>query len=328
MKILIVGSGAVGQVFGLALQEAGVELALYDRPETVEKLRHAFSAGGLRLYQMPGSRRQAPSIRLLKEYHVVDDVNACRDFAPDQIWFTVPSPAYYTEWFRKFVQSVPSHRVVCFIPEGGRPEFIPADSPVDRFVFGGTTFMAWQGDLNGRPEEADSVHFYRSPMGIPLAGTETACQPVKEVLKNAGFAASISGPDTHMQAAVTAGMTAFVTGLELAGWSLRGFRKSPWRIQSAHAGQEAILSQVQKAGLIPRLLAGTLSSPGGFYFIAWTLPFLFPFDIQKYLQYHYIKTRNQSLTLLDMFEQDCLKIGRSAQNLRLLIQALLNSPVD
>ena len=41
MKVLMVGCGAVGQVFGLHLQKAGVELGLYDRPATVDKLKQA-----------------------------------------------------------------------------------------------------------------------------------------------------------------------------------------------------------------------------------------------------------------------------------------------
>ena len=32
MKVLMVGCGAVGQVFGLHLQKAGVELGFYARP--------------------------------------------------------------------------------------------------------------------------------------------------------------------------------------------------------------------------------------------------------------------------------------------------------
>ncbi len=327
MKILIVGSGAVGQVFGLALRNAGVELALYDHPETCVKLRQALENGGLRIYQVPASKRQAPVPYLLQDYWVLDDLQQCRKFRPDQVWFTVPSPVYYTGWFREFLQEVPSDRVVCFIPEGGRPEFLPRTDSSDRFVCAGTTFMAWQGDLEGDPTQAGQVHFFPSPLSIPLVGTRPACQPIKEVLKKAGFRVSISGSGSHMQAAVTAGMTAFVTGLELAGWTLKGFRNSQWHTNSAHAGKEAVLSQVRNAGLIPRLLAGTLSSPIGFYLISLLLPLLFPFDIQKYLKFHYTKTRHQSLALLDLFEQDGLKKRSPVTHLRFLIEAL-RSPVD
>ena len=51
MKVLIVGGGAVGQVFGLHLQNAGVELGFYELPANAEKLKQALDQGGLSLYQ-------------------------------------------------------------------------------------------------------------------------------------------------------------------------------------------------------------------------------------------------------------------------------------
>ncbi|MGB7538023.1 MAG: 2-dehydropantoate 2-reductase N-terminal domain-containing protein, partial [Anaerolineales bacterium] len=99
MKVLIVGCGAVGQVWGLFLQKAGVELGLYDRPATVEKLKQALEQGGLPLFQITRSHREDPIARRLANYRVIADAAQARQFAPDQIWFTVPSPVYYTEWF-------------------------------------------------------------------------------------------------------------------------------------------------------------------------------------------------------------------------------------
>ena len=171
MKILIVGCGAVGQVWGFFLQEADVELGLYDRPATLEKLREALKHGGLPLFQVTRSRRRDPIARRLEHYRVIADAAEARQFAPDQIWFTVPSPVYYTEWFREFLQDVPSQRVVCFTPEGGRPEFIP-DAAGDRLVFGGTAFMAWQGGPEAGGGTAGGINFWRPPLGIPLAGAK------------------------------------------------------------------------------------------------------------------------------------------------------------
>ena len=149
MRVLIVGSGAVGQVFGLCLQEAGVELGFYARPETAEKLCIAQEHRGLSLFQVSHSRRRDPIPHRLDNYQVVTDFEACQHFEPDQIWFATPSPVYYSEWFQEFISAVPSERVVCFAPEGMRSEFIPVGVVEDRLVFGGVTFIAWQGDLEG-----------------------------------------------------------------------------------------------------------------------------------------------------------------------------------
>ena len=147
MKVLMVGCGAVGQVFGLHLQKAGVELGFYARPVAADKLKQASNYEGLLLFQLSHFHRRDPIAHRLEKYQVVTDVAGSQRFQPDQIWFATPSPIYYSEWFRDFLLQVPSERVVCFAPEGGRFEFIPEGESEDRFVFGGITFVSWQGNL-------------------------------------------------------------------------------------------------------------------------------------------------------------------------------------
>ena len=265
MKVLIVGGGAVGQVFGLHLQNAGVELGFYELPANAEKLKQALDQGGLPLYQTTFFHRREPLVHHLKNFRVLTDIAESQSFHPDQIWFTVPSPVYYSSWFKEFLQQVPSERVVCFVPEGGRPEFFP-DGVEDRVVFGGTTFMAWQGGPQAGGGHPGGINYYRSPLGIPLTGKAETCHSVAQLLKKAGFKVSIEQPGSDMQASVTAVMTAFVAGLELAGWSLKAYRKSPWLKQAAAACREAVISQSSRTTAIQKL---TLSQP--FLTIAFSL---------------------------------------------------------
>ncbi len=164
MKVLIVGCGAVGQVYGLALQNAGVTLGFLDQPATVEKLIQAREKGGLLLFQVPNKRHSDPIPYRIKDYQVITSTEESRQFEPDQIWFTTPSQVYYSDWFHEFLQLVPSKRVVCFTPEGSRPEFL-TDQFGDRVIFGGTTFMAWQGDLGGGGGKAGWHQFLAIPTG-------------------------------------------------------------------------------------------------------------------------------------------------------------------
>jgi hypothetical protein len=325
MKVLMVGCGAVGQVFSLFLQKAGVELGLYDRPATVDRLKQALEHGGMPLFQISRSHRRDPIAHRLEKYQVVKDEGECRRFQPDQIWFATPSPVYHSEWFREFLQEVPSERVVCFAPEGGRSEFFPNDGGRDRLVFGGVTFMAWQGDLEGGGGRPEGVNFWLSPLAIPLTGTEKACSEVEQLLKKAGLRAEIQKQDSPMQGSVTAVMTAFTAGLELAGWSLAAFRKSPWRGRAARASREAALSQLRGAGIFMRTLLGILCSSPGLLLVTLFLPLLFPFDIEKYLKFHYRKTRDQTLTLLDVFASDGKRLGLPVENIRILLRGLLDS---
>jgi len=325
MKVLMVGCGAVGQVFGLFLQKAGVELGLYDRPATVDRLKQALEHGGMPLFQISRSHRRDPIAHRLEKYQVATDTAECRRFQPDQIWFTTPSPVYHSEWFREFLQKVPSERVVCFAPEGGRSEFFPEGGGRDRLVFGGVTFMAWQGDLEGSGGRPEGVNFWLSPLAISLSGTEKACGEVKQLLNKAGLRVEVQKQDSPMQASITAVMTAFTAGLELSGWSLGGFRKSPWLKRAARASREAALSQLRRANIFTRMLLGIICSSPGLFLITLVLPLLFPFDIEKYLKFHYRKTRDQTLTLLDVFARDGERRGLTVENIRILLQGLVDA---
>jgi voltage-gated potassium channel Kch len=322
MKILIVGCGAVGQVFGLALQKAGVDLALYDLPANTERLELGRSQGGLPLFQVSRQHQHPPMAYRLTNYQVVKNMAEIIDFKPDQTWFATPSLVYYSEWFRKFLARIPCPRVVCYVPEGGRSEFYPEDGQ-DRLVFGGTTFMAWQGDLNGGGGVPEGVNFWRSPLAIPLIGTEKACGEVKLLLKKAGFRATVGKPDSHMQATVTAIMTAFVAGLELSGWSLKVFRRRPNLGNAARACREAVLGQLPVAGSLKRFLLGVPVFAASFFLADLFLPLFFPFEIEEYLKFHYTKTRDQTLGLLELFIKDCEKNKRPAEEIRELLQGLL-----
>jgi len=321
MKVLIVGCGAVGQVYGLALQNAGVTLGFLDQPATVEKLVQKREKGGLLLFQIPNKRHEDPIPHRIKDYQVVTSMEESRQFEPDQIWFTTPSQVYYSDWFRTFLQQVPSKRVVCFVPEGNRPEFL-IDQIGDRVIFGGTTFMAWQGDLEGGGGMPDGINFWRSPLGIPLSGSQDACMEVAKLLKQAGFKVMLEKPGSHAQVAVTAVMTAFVAGLELAEWSLSKYRKSPWHRVAAGACREAVNGQLKKPGLFTRFLLRSSVLTACFSLTARIMPMLFPFDVEKYLKFHYTKTHKQSLLLLDLFLKDSSKCGIPITNIQKLLEGL------
>jgi len=327
MRVLIVGSGAVGQVFGLCLQKAGVELGFYARSETAKKLFIAQEHRGLALFQISHSRRRDPIPHRLDNYQVVTDFEACQQFEPDQIWFTTPSSVYYSEWYQQFLKEVPSKRVVCFVPEGGRPEFIPEGESPDRFVFGGITFIAWQGDLEGGGGRPEAVNFWRPPLlEISLIGTDKAGNEVAEILRASSFRSSVKERTfSKIQAALTAFLSAYVGGLELAGWSLAAFRRSPWLKGAASAAREAIFSQVFNAGIFTRMFFEILTSSTTLFATTYLLPPIFPFELEKYLKFHYLKTRDQTLHLLKLFIEDGKMQGLPVENIQILLNGLLQS---
>ena len=104
MKILIVGCGAVGQVLGYYLVQAGVDLCFYARKGSAKRMVDIRQHAGLSLYQVSHFHRKNPVRRALAEYQVVSDTPGSLKFEPDHIWFTTPSTVLHTPWYQKFLQ--------------------------------------------------------------------------------------------------------------------------------------------------------------------------------------------------------------------------------
>ena len=327
MRVLIVGCGAVGQVFGLYLQNAGVEVGFYTRGDSTDSLNQARNRGGLNLYQICKPRRKEPIIHRLVDYQVVTDIEGSQRFKPDQIWFATPSTVFYSEWFKKFLDEVPSKRVVCFAPEGKRPEFMSYAVDKKRWVFGGVTFISWQRDQKSGGAPSKGVDFWIPPFAeIPLVGEKEACDEVEEVLLAGGIKAMVRGENfLNLQAAITALMTAFVAGFELAGWSFGAYRRSPWLKFAANGAREACSSQISEAGFFYEALFGIITNRAIFFLSTFLLPILTPFNLENYLRFHYLKTRDQTLKLLDVFIQDGENQGLPVGKIQLLRQGLLGS---
>ncbi len=146
-----------------------------------------------------------------------------------------------------------------------------------------------------------------------------------KLLRQAGFRVSVEKPGSHSQASMTAAMTAFMAGLELSGWSLRTYRKSPWLKCAASASGEAIRGQLPSAGALTWALLNGPMLRTGFFLVTIILPFLFPFDLEKYLKFHYTKTRKQTIFLLDIYIKDCKSRMIPVTNLQNLFTGLLDT---
>jgi hypothetical protein len=78
------------------------------------------------------------------------------------------------------------------------------------------------------------------------------------------------------------------------------------------------------AGILTQALLVFLFSQATFQLVTLILPRLVPFDLEKYLKFHYLKTRDQSLTLLDVFARDGKRRELPVENIQNLHQAMLN----
>ena len=130
------------------------------------------------------------------------------------------------------------------------------------------------------------------------------------------------GNFAKLQASFTAVMSAFVVGYELAGWSFLAFRRSPWLGLAAKGAQEAAIGQLSEETFLYKRVFKLIASTFVFRLASSFLPIAVPFDLEEYLLFHYRKTREQSLHLLNLYIDDAINGGYQAGHIQLLLQGL------
>ena len=193
-----------------------------------------------------------------------------------------------------------------------------------RFVFGGITLIAWQGDLEGGGRRPEGVNYWLPPFtAIPLMGEQAACSEVCRS-PGAGRAAGCGqGPGVsndagcHDGAALHAHRRAGARRVvlqEITAQRLEG--------RAALAAREAITSQLAEPAFITRALLQIGLTSGLISLATLMLPLLTPFDLERYLKSHYSKTREQTLDLLELFVKDGIKRGLPVDAIQDLLAGL------
>lgn len=271
-KILIVGAGAVGQVFALHLSRGGGEIAFLVKPS------HPLEAE-LRLFPQARGRATLSGFRRLTS---AEEVARERW---DQVWLAVPSNALSGAWLPELLEATGDATVVALAPES------EASVPDERLVLGAIPFMAWQQPLPGGSGEPGVAYWVPPLARIPLSGLEERVKPVAELVTAGGLPIRRVADTAKLGAPVNAALIPLVAALELAGWSLRAFR-GRWPRLAASAAREAM----RLTGVPPAF--GWLVRAWSLRWVLWLTSRTVPFDLEAYLRYHFTKVGTQTRVLL------------------------------
>lgn len=309
MKVLIVGAGAVGQVFGRHFQLGGGEVAFLVRPTYASEVEQ-----GLTLYALNQPSPWTP--RPLSVSAVLTDPAQVPSFAPDVVVLCVSSTALRKgTWLTDLAAAAPEATVVTLQPGIEDHAYIAehldeaqGDSPnaaAQRIVTGLIAFMSYAAPLPGETLDRPGVAYWVPPVtDLPFSGPPHRSQPVVDLLRRGDLPArrhadvsaraAFAGPVLQMQ----------IIALECAGWRFAALRQQPQLRQLAfRATQEAF--QVaqrhlgQRAPLGLRLLRPWVISAG----LGLTRR-LAPFDLERFFEVHFTKvgdqTRHQLSRLQDL----------------------------
>lgn len=292
MKILVVGAGAVGQVYAWHLAQAGHELSFFVKAGYAEALSR-----GTTLHRLGHRRMQTQHFR---DFGLVTEPAAVAARHWDQVWLALPSDALRGALAARILASVGQATVICLQPDIEDIDYVRAHVPAEQIVQGLITFISYQSPLPGcaGPE---GIAYYLPPLAPALFGGEMQRAAVVVAALKAGGLAAKEVPDFARAAAgAPAMMQPLMAALEINEWRLSGLIASPVFGMGLAASREALAVAEKHAGADVRSLRPLLRP------LAWRLLLplirkLLPFDLERLLRYHYGKVRAQSLLMLDSY---------------------------
>jgi 2-dehydropantoate 2-reductase len=278
-KILIVGGGAVGQVYGWALERAGAEISYYLKPQHAEAAQ-----SGFKLHWLNRDREQRSPLTL-QRFKVFTDVATVSVEKWDSIYLTVSSAALRTGWLESFAPAVARTPGIVMLQPGIHDrDYLRGYFKTSQLLCEVITFIAFPTS-NGAATAFYTPPFHKTPLGAPLGE--------KQMRQTAFY---------------TATLHAFISALEQADWSLEKLRQPQKARQLHHAISQTLAGVVQQTRMRPPLLLRLLS-PLLLRAAIRMAPALFPFDFETYLKNHFTKVSAQTRLMNNDYVELCVRHG-------------------
>src|SRR5262245_49596595 len=111
MRALIVGAGAVGQVYGHHLARGGAEVAFLVKPKYAGEARAGFT-----LYPLNARGRKRTEPVRWRDYRVLTDHDEVAREPCDQVYLTVSSTAVRGDWLPDLARKIGDATVIALQP--------------------------------------------------------------------------------------------------------------------------------------------------------------------------------------------------------------------
>ncbi|WP_024804074.1 ketopantoate reductase family protein [Nocardia sp. BMG51109] len=297
MDVLIVGAGALGQVYGAELARGAATVSYLVKPGRADGVRDGARVARLRRLREPAAMSLTPA-------RVYTDPGAVADTDWHSVWLFVDSTALQGAWLRPLRRAVGGSTVVSLDQSLGDRPALTAVWPAEQLVSLTVPDLAWAAPL-GAPDP-DHTAYYRPPGGAAvLAGSPERVAPVRALLRNAGVAARTGRVGNGV--AYAARTVPYVASLEVADWSLAALRADT--TPASRAAVEAATVVAAEHGLrapYRRVLDRQMRV------MLRMLPALAPFDTESFLRAHFTKVGPQTRAMLrdwaDLGEQRGLAV--------------------
>ncbi len=316
-RVLVVGAGAVGQVYARHAQLGGAALTFFVR----DKYREA-AARGFDVYPLNRGRRRRTEPVRFDGFAVVSSADevAARTF--DQVYLTVSSPALRGPWLAELIAAVGDATIIALQPgHDDRATLLAAGATEDRLVAGMITLISYAAPLPGETRfPRPGMAYWFPPLApSPFSGPPARVAAVVALLRRGKLPAKRHADVPKAVAFPSAVMMAYLVALEAAGWSFRALARDG--IQRGARGAREALAIVALSSGKPPLLTRIVARPWVLRTGLWFARRIVPLPLEIYLKEHFTKVGEQTR----MFMAGYIARGRQAHLAVTALEQLLDS---
>jgi hypothetical protein len=286
MRVLIVGAGAVGQVFGHHLAQGGAEVTFLVKPKYADDCRRGFT-----LYALD---RKPPRTQQFAGFAVI---TAPRDAAAtrwDHVYLAVSSTALHTgDWLAELAAAIGDATIVLLQPNLGDRARLTSVVEPRRMVDGMIGFLAYHAPLPGETRFSEPGIAYWFPPAPSLFSGARASDVVA-ALRRGKLPSRIIRDVTATAPFQSAALYAYLAALEGAGWSFRELRRgNRLALAGRGAAQAMAIAGHQLGHRVPwRIRLAT--RPFVIRFVLRLARRVAPLDLETYLRVHFTKLADQT----------------------------------
>lgn len=285
MRVLVVGAGAVGQVYGRHLQRGGAELTFFVKPKYAEEARAGFTVYPLNEGTEPVG---------FDGFEVVTTAVEVAAGTWDQVWLSVSSPALKGPWLPELLAAAGEATLIMLQPGLEDRDLLLSHWPEERLVTGLIAFIAYQAPMPGEARFTEpGVAYWFPPMGpSPFGGLDAG--RVVDAL-TAGGCPAVRKTEVARQAAwPSASLNLHVAALESVGWSWDAARQGDTLALASRAAQQAMAVAGAQLGQSVPLGWRLGVRPSMARVLMALAPRVIPLDIETYLGVHFTKVGEQT----------------------------------
>jgi hypothetical protein len=300
MRALVVGAGAVGQVFARHLALGGAEVTLLVREKYTAECRAGFT-----MYPLNRASRVRTTPVRFEGAAVVTGPEEVAAQRWDQVYVTVSSAALRGPWFEALARSIGDATLVLLQPGPDDRDYALAHVPAERLVQGVISLVSYAAPLPDETRFAEpGMAYWFPPLApSPFSGPAARRDEVVSALQRGGMPAARHPDVARVVDFPNAGSMPLLLHLQASGWSFaRALREDRRGLdETLAAGRQAMAVVARRSHRrVPLMLR--LGLRGVTLRLGTTLArFVVPFDLETYVRAHFTKVADQTRMIIARF---------------------------